>query len=205
MAGPLSPIPIVTVESILGLLVLPCVTIAAAAAASRRPSGTAGDVLTSARRFVYCLVPLGFGMWLAHYSFHFFTSAGAVIPAVQRFAHDLGLSWAGTPRWAACCAAKAGDWLLVAQISMLDLGLLGALHAAYRVAEAGEQGEAEKRNTPRWREAPSGPSRPMGTVAVLRAFVPWAAIILLLFAVGIWILFQPMQMRGTMTMDVGSR
>ena len=64
-----------TVESILGLLVLPCVTIAAAAAASRRPSGTAGDVLTSARRFVYCLVPLGFGMWLAHYSFHFFTSA----------------------------------------------------------------------------------------------------------------------------------
>ncbi len=45
-------------------------------------------MLGVARRFAYSLVPLGFGMWLAHYSFHFFTSAGAIIPAAQRFAVD---------------------------------------------------------------------------------------------------------------------
>ena len=31
-------------------------------------------------RFIYALVPLGFAMWLAHYTFHLFTSAGTAIP-----------------------------------------------------------------------------------------------------------------------------
>jgi len=33
-------------------------------------------------------VPIGFGMWLAHYSFHLFTSYGTILPAAQRFAED---------------------------------------------------------------------------------------------------------------------
>ena len=32
----------------------------------------------------------------------------------------------------------------------------------------------------------------------LKAFAPWAVLILLLFAAGVWIVFQPMQMRGTL-------
>ena len=32
----------------------------------------------------------------------------------------------------------------------------------------------------------------------LAAFAPWAVLIVLLFAAGVWIVFQPMQMRGTL-------
>ena len=32
----------------------------------------------------------------------------------------------------------------------------------------------------------------------LRAFVPWAFLMVCLFAAGIWIVFQPMQMRGSL-------
>jgi hypothetical protein len=31
----------------------------------------------------------------------------------------------------------------------------------------------------------------------LRAFLPWGVLILILFAIGVWIVLQPMQMRGT--------
>ena len=39
-----------------------------------------------------------------------------------------------------------------------------------------------------------------GTRQLLRAFAPWAALILLLFVVSVWIVYQPMQMRGTLEM-----
>jgi len=32
----------------------------------------------------------------------------------------------------------------------------------------------------------------------LKALAPWAVLSLLLFAAGVWIVFQPMQMRGTL-------
>ena len=32
----------------------------------------------------------------------------------------------------------------------------------------------------------------------LKAFLPWAMLIMFLFAMGVWIVLQPMQMRGTM-------
>ena len=35
-------------------------------------------------RFSFALVPLGFGMWLAHYSFHFLTSYDTIVPTTQR-------------------------------------------------------------------------------------------------------------------------
>ena len=34
----------------------------------------------------------------------------------------------------------------------------------------------------------------------VKAFAPWAILMSLLFAAGIWIVFQPMQMRGMMQM-----
>ena len=46
--------------------------------------------LAVAMRYSFALVPIGFGMWLAHYSFHLFTSYDTIIPATQRFAEDHG-------------------------------------------------------------------------------------------------------------------
>ena len=51
--------------------------------------------LTAATRYSLALVPIGFGMWLAHYSFHFFTSYDTILPATQRFAADLGWQRSG--------------------------------------------------------------------------------------------------------------
>jgi hypothetical protein len=54
--------------------------------------------------------------------------------------------------------------------------MLLSLYTGYRIALA---------QSSRWSQA-------------LRAFAPWAMLITLLFAAGIWIIFQPMQMRGTL-------
>ena len=40
-----------------------------------------------AARYSYALVPLGLGMWLAHYGFHFFTGILTIVP-------DLGILYA---------------------------------------------------------------------------------------------------------------
>ena len=58
-------------------------------------------------------------------------------------------------------------WLTAAQILLLDGGLLLSLYVAWRIAQ-----------------------RRFG------AAVPWAALVCLLYIAGVWILFQPMQMRG---------
>jgi hypothetical protein len=126
-------------------------------------------------RFIPALVPLGFGMWLAHYAFHLLAGGAAVWPVVQRLAADLGIAALGEPCWSNCCAGEvAPSWLLPLEITFLDLGFLLSLYAAYRIA--GER----------------GPARP------LAAFLPWAALVGLLFLAGLWLLFQPMQMRGTL-------
>jgi hypothetical protein len=54
------------------------------------------------------------------------------------------------------------------ELLFLDVGLLLSLYAAYRLAPS------------------------------LKALAPWALLLGLLFAAGVWILFQPMQMRGTL-------
>src|SRR5262249_10655914 len=128
-----------------------------------------------AAHFATSLVPLGFGMWLMHYLFHFLTSAGTVVPVVHRALADIGVFATSSPDWNGSLGmAPAG--LIRLQIVFLDLGLLISLFTAYRIA-------CERRQH-------------IGLA--LRAFAPWALLLLALFAVGIWVVFQPMQMRGTL-------
>ena len=90
-------------------------------------------------RYAYALIPLGFAMWLAHYSFHFLTSYAMVIPTAQRFIADRGMSLIGAPDWGrACCVAVPG-WLLRAEIVALELGLLLSLYTGHRIALAQER------------------------------------------------------------------
>jgi hypothetical protein len=116
-------------------------------------------------------------MWLAHYSFHFLAGLGTVMPALQRFAGDLGWRFLGEPAWVRACCRPVADWLPRLEILFLDLGLLSSLYVAYRLAL--DQTE-----------------RPSQTLKVL---APWAVLIVLLFAAGVWIVLQPMQMRGTLS------
>ncbi|MGE3805471.1 MAG: cytochrome c oxidase assembly protein [Gemmataceae bacterium] len=170
-----SPLGVISLFQLGIMLVLPAVLLGLAACLSRSWSRSERSLRQTVCRFVYVLVPIGFGMWLAHYSFHFFSSADAVIPVTQRAAADLGLNL-GEPAWGACCCVVAAPWLLKLEILFLDVGLLLSLYLAFRLAAENQQR--------------LGPT--------LRGFVPWAAVILILFAAGLWILFQPMEMRGLM-------
>lgn len=158
------------------LIVLPALLVGMAAALGRWWSADPGRWSEVATRFAYALLPLGFGMWLTHYGFHFFTGAGSASPVVQRAAGDLGLTFLGEPAWAAGTCIPAAAWLLRLELTFLDLGLLLSLYTAYRIALE--------------RQPRTGPA--------LKAFVPWAGLIVLLFAAGVWIVFQPMEMRGTL-------
>ncbi|HTU90122.1 MAG TPA: cytochrome c oxidase assembly protein, partial [Gemmataceae bacterium] len=112
----------------LALLVLPLLTVGAAAAVSRR--GASGR--ETASRYSFALVPLGFAMWLSHYSFHLLTSYDTVVPVTQRFAADLGWAILGEPSWVAGCCRTVGGWLPRLEILFLDLGLLLSLYTGYR-------------------------------------------------------------------------
>ncbi|MBY0526624.1 MAG: cytochrome c oxidase assembly protein [Gemmataceae bacterium] len=169
-----SPFWIVTLGFIVALVVLPMLLVGAAAAVGRAWSGDDGSGLDVAIRFTYALVPLGAAMWLTHYSFHFLTSYGTLIPVTQRWALDWGMTSLGAPEWSCTCCVAVASWLLRLEMLFLDAGLLLSLYTAYRIA---------RERTGQFPRA-------------VCAFAPWGALLLLLFGVGIWIVFQPMEMRG---------
>ena len=170
-----SPLLMTSLFYVIALIALPLLMVVAATGVSRRWGGLTASWLLVATRFSYSMVPLGFGMWLAHYGFHLLTSYDAVIPAAQRFAADLGWTSLGRPGGARLVAPVV-YWLPRLEILCLDVGLLLTLHTGYRISLG----------------LSSRPAR------ALRAFAPWALLGLLLFVVGIWVVLQPMQMRGTM-------
>jgi ferredoxin len=170
-----SPLPVVTLFYALALGVLPLAAVYATAALCRRWAGLPGTRTAVATRYVYALVPLGFGMWLAHYGFHILTSYDAAVPAAQRFAGDLGWAGLGRPEWVASCCRPVAAWLPRLEILFLDAGLLLSLYTAYRIALT---------------QAPN-PAK------AFTACLPWAFFLAVLFGAGVWIVLQPMQMRGT--------
>ena len=76
----------------------------------------------------------------------------------------------------ALLSQQGTDWLPRLEVLSLDFGLLLSLYAGYRIALA------QSSRLPQ----------------ALRALAPWAVLMTLLFAAGIWLVFQPMQMRGTL-------
>ena len=114
-------------------------------------------------------------MWLSHYGFHLLTSYDTIVPVTQRFTADLGWTVFGEPSWVAGCCRTVGGWLPRQEILFLDFGLLLSLYTGYRIAST---------------EAPR-------FVETVRVMLPWALVMVLLFLFGVWIVLQPMQMRGT--------
>jgi cytochrome c oxidase assembly factor CtaG/polyferredoxin len=172
--GQHSPLLVTSLFYLFGIVVVPVLAVGGAAAWSRRWARLDAGWFEVATRYAYALVPLGFGMWLAHYGFHLLTSYDAVVPAAQRFASEVGWPAFGQPRWLADCCRPVTEWLPRLEVVFLDLGLLLSLYTGYRIA---------LRESPHLSQA-------------LRALAPFAFLMALLFATGIWLVFQPMQMRG---------
>lgn len=125
------------------------------------------------------LVPLGFSMWVAHWVFHLVTGLWTPVPVFQRLLQQVGLG--GSPDWS--LQGAGFPELVVIEVLLLDLGLLWTLFLLWRKTEA-------------W-GATTQPTQPTFRQAFL-AFLPWALLAFLLFLFGIWIVFQPMEMRGTL-------
>lgn len=158
-----------------GMILIPGILVAAAARLSVALSGSGRSVVDEATRYGYGLVPLGFGMWIAHYLFHFLVGGLVLVPALQEYVADLGLPFLGSPAWS-LGPLVPDSWLLPIELLFLELGLLVTLVVIYRIARR-EVGEGSR---------------------ALRAATPWGGLALALSAAGIWLLLQPMEMRGTM-------
>jgi ferredoxin len=153
------------------LLAEPALLLGAAAWLTRKWGGSHRAVLPLAVRYSYALVPLGFGMWLAHYGFHFFTGLLTFIPVTQNAVASLGSRVLGTPLWTLTGVSR--NFVEPLQIGFLLLGLAGSLLVTHRLAEE------------------DSVEHPM------RAFVPWAAICVLIWLSSVWLMLQPMEMRAT--------
>ena len=154
-----------------GLITLPLVACGTAAAGTFLVSDRTRRVQTIAITYAYALIPLGAGLWLAHYGFHFLTGAGTIVPVTQRAALDtFGRAVLGEPAW---------GWLGLkpGQVFPLQIGaiLLGALGSAILVQRISDRDHADR---------------------ALAAAAPWMLLLAALTGAALWILSQPMDMRG---------
>jgi ferredoxin len=154
------------------LVVAPALVVGSAALASR---ALAGERTRSLRRqavaFVYALVPFGVSIWTAHYAFHLLTGALVVVPVTQSAVIDVvGWPALGDPLWR--WAGMRPGSVFPIQLGITLLGAFGSLGVLWLIAA---------------RENPERPGRTAG---------PWALMIAALTVAAIWVLYQPMDMRG---------
>ena len=163
--------PILGIIFLGGLVLIPGVLLAGAGALARRASRRPVSLVQIVTRYAYALTPLGFGIWVAHFSFHFLTGVLTIIPVVQDVARSLGIA-GGRPRWDLGPIVPSG-WLFPLEVGFMGLGWLGSLLVAYKIAEE------------------DAPDR------IWPALLPWAGLLVILLLTGVWLMSLPMEMRGT--------
>ena len=154
------------------LLGFPIVLLTSAAAFTAWITGERFSALPGiAAGYWYALIPLGVGVWLAHYGFHWLTGGLTVIPVVQSVALEL-LGWAalGSPQWQ-LTGMRPGTVFPI-EVGVIVLGAFGSLALAYLISERDHF------------------DRPVA------ATVPWALVAVTIAVAAIWITAQPMDMRA---------
>lgn len=151
------------------LIVEPVLLLGLAAWLTKKWGGAQEAIIPLATRHAFGLVPLGFAVWLSHYAFHFLTGVFTFVPVLQSALASIGWPILGEPHWRLVGMPERAVYPL--EQGFLGLGLLGSLLVSYRLAE----------------DAP----RPG------RAFGPWAGLCALLWVAAVWLMSQPMEMRGS--------
>jgi polyferredoxin len=163
---------------VLGILfaaVLGAAPLAACGAAALATRFITGDRSRPAVRvaggYAFGLVPFGVGLWAAHYLFHLLTGALVVVPVTQSAVIDvLGRPWLGEPLWR--WAGVRPGAVFPIQLGILVLGTIGSVGVMSLISD---------------RDYPD---------RSFRAAAPWIAVVAVLFVAAVWILYQPMEMRG---------
>jgi ferredoxin len=151
------------------LIVEPLVLLGGAAWLTRSWGGSERPLVPTAVRYSYALAPLGFGMWLAHYGFHFFTGLLTFIPVTQNALANLGWNFLGDPLWH--LTGIPMRFVQPIELGFIGLGFAGSLLVTHRLAEE---------------DCGQHP---------VRGFIPWAGVCLVICAAAVWLMFQPMEMR----------
>jgi polyferredoxin len=154
-------------------LALAVLLTAAAAALSFANRSTKKELFC---RFSQALLPLGLAMWVAHLLFHLITGWATLDPALHQAAADLGWHLFAPTQWRMEQPLLPANTLLSVQLLLLDAGLLLTLYLGWRLAR-------------QWATS-------AGRAVLL--LLPWATMVGVAYAMGVWIMLQPMQMRGVM-------
>ena len=138
------------------------------ASLTRRGLSSSLDVVT---RYSYALVPLGFGVWLAHYGFHLLTGVLTLMPVTQSAVLDL-IGWPalGTPLWQ--LTGMRPGLVFPIEVGVIVMGAGGSLVLAYLISE---RDYLERR---------------------VIATIPWAVVTIAITVAALWITSQPMDMRA---------
>jgi len=182
--GTRSEWPVLAVIFIVGLLVLPAALLSGAGAVTRafapEPRGTSlrpfgalarQSLAATVQSYAYALIPIGLGIWVAHYGFHLLTGLLTIVPVAQSAVVDaFGHALLGGPFWG-WVGLQPGAVFPI-QLGCVVLGAAGSLAMVQAISQRDQ------------------PSRPV------LASAPWLAVVLLIMTTALWILSQPMEMRA---------
>jgi hypothetical protein len=152
-------------------LILPTLLLGGASVVTRTFAGARESLRVTMVRYAYALVPVGFGIWLAHYGFHLLTGILTVVPVVQSAAIDaFGRALLGGPAWG-WVGLQPGTVFPI-QLGCVVLGAAGSMALVHAIS---------------LRDQASRPAL---------ASVPWLAVVAVIATSALWILSQPMEMRA---------
>lgn len=136
---------------------------------------TSIDIKVIASRYATAFVPMGAGIWVAHYGFHFLIGASTILPVVHSFLIDRGIEILGTtPNW------DVGFLLPIESIFPIQVGavLVGFFFGLYILGKKSIRYE-----------------KPDQALVVI---LPWALTLLFITIAALSIFNLPMEMRGAM-------
>ena len=185
----LGRMPVMTACFLFALIGVPVMLMQAVAVLSNRLVGIGRSdkaVRANIARFATTLIPLSIAMWLAHYCFHLVTTFDGWRTATARaFADWTGAALEIGPITMACCKADSIPWLLPAELIVLGVGMAVSFVVAYRLS-----GSSDLETVARTKLVSDRVIHPR------KAAIPWVLLMLVYYAACVWVLLQPMQMRG---------
>jgi hypothetical protein len=169
--GVRSEAPVLAVVFIVCVFLLPAILLGGASALTQGLTRSGDSIRTTVMRYAYALIPIGFGIWVAHYGFHLLTGVLTIVPVTQSAAIDVfEHAVLGGPAWSWVGMQPGAVFPL--QLGCVLLGAAGSMGTVHAISLRDES------------------SRP------LAASAPWLTLVAFIGAAALWILWQPMEMRA---------
>ncbi len=124
-----SDFPVLMIIFVTGNLLLPVIITLPVAQLTRWLTGTVRSVSLrdTVATFAPAFVPVGFGIWIAHYGFHFLIAPLSIVPVLQEFMGQPG-------QWARYSMAADAGWIGLIQVSALVGGFVWSMIVVQRVS-----------------------------------------------------------------------